>query len=590
MSRHKRPNIQTADSITIDPDCHDLEIIPRELSSEMDPSTGSSDMLFDPSVSDYVLDEKIESYKSYLRNLNTNDGGVKLKLHLERLEKEKARRELQKKTGCQAQVIEETNASAQLSDKRDCLDSEITPSNAWLASPNGRFGPSSGQECSPFSPKSNKSESTTKLCSQADRSANKIRHANDLEGSSSEVKHGVCPSCCQKPPSSKISADTNGEQNQFLCTQCNRDKSILSHASMPTPTNLELCKETLSKTPRRRTSGRSCVGKQGHGGCGGTVDTAMEVSDDEEKETVLACVSPASCSSHHPRRQGLRSAFKRKAGLKVAYPSSDDPEAIEVQYGDLQHLDPFEFLNDTVIDFYIKYIQIEKICSPEKSRHFHFFNSFFYKKLLTGKKKLKGDDGFLKLRKWTKGTNIFEKSYLLMPIHDRAHWSLAIICFPKADENIDVLQAHILHLDSMTSTSGHTSQDIFRVLKSYLETEWRYLLQEHVSDQEVLKETPLKSSHRRVQVPLQDNEWDCGLFMLYYIERFVQEAPVQCKSTDFDKMFGRSWFKPDEASQLREIISKLLQSLFDLHVAQSKDLATGYVCIEEKTGEPSMSM
>ena len=34
--------------------------------------------------------------------------------------------------------------------------------------------------------------------------------------------------------------------------------------------------------------------------------------------------------------------------------SSDDPEAVEVQQSDLRHLDPYEFLNDTVIDFYIK--------------------------------------------------------------------------------------------------------------------------------------------------------------------------------------------------------------------------------------------
>jgi Ulp1 family protease len=33
---------------------------------------------------------------------------------------------------------------------------------------------------------------------------------------------------------------------------------------------------------------------------------------------------------------------------------SDDPEAVEVLQSDLRHLDPEEFLNDTVIDFYIK--------------------------------------------------------------------------------------------------------------------------------------------------------------------------------------------------------------------------------------------
>lgn len=42
-------------------------------------------------------------------------------------------------------------------------------------------------------------------------------------------------------------------------------------------------------------------------------------------------------------------------GHKVAYPSRDDPEAVEIVHSDLLRLAPEEFLNDTVIDFYIKY-------------------------------------------------------------------------------------------------------------------------------------------------------------------------------------------------------------------------------------------
>lgn len=34
----------------------------------------------------------------------------------------------------------------------------------------------------------------------------------------------------------------------------------------------------------------------------------------------------------------------------------DDPEAVEILASDIQRLDPLEFLNDTVIDFYIKYV------------------------------------------------------------------------------------------------------------------------------------------------------------------------------------------------------------------------------------------
>lgn len=39
---------------------------------------------------------------------------------------------------------------------------------------------------------------------------------------------------------------------------------------------------------------------------------------------------------------------------------SCDPDAVEVRGADLRHLAPSEFLNDTVIDFYMKYEQNKK--------------------------------------------------------------------------------------------------------------------------------------------------------------------------------------------------------------------------------------
>lgn len=39
---------------------------------------------------------------------------------------------------------------------------------------------------------------------------------------------------------------------------------------------------------------------------------------------------------------------------------------------------------------------------------------------------------------WTKNVNIFEKDYLIIPINEKSHWFLAIICFPGL-EGIKVL-------------------------------------------------------------------------------------------------------------------------------------------------------
>jgi len=36
------------------------------------------------------------------------------------------------------------------------------------------------------------------------------------------------------------------------------------------------------------------------------------------------------------------------------------------------------------------------------------------------------------------------------------------------------------------------------------------------------------------QVPLQENESDCGLFLLHYIRKFVEQAPHKMRYSDLD--------------------------------------------------------
>ncbi|KAF9623032.1 hypothetical protein IFM89_036013 [Coptis chinensis] len=64
------------------------------------------------------------------------------------------------------------------------------------------------------------------------------------------------------------------------------------------------------------------------------------------------------------------------------------------------------------------------------------------------------------------------------------------------------------------------------------------------------------------RVPQQKNDYDCGIFVLYFMERFIEEAPERLRKDDLD-MFGRKWFKPEEASRLRGRIRELLKEEFD---------------------------
>ena len=100
---------------------------------------------------------------------------------------------------------------------------------------------------------------------------------------------------------------------------------------------------------------------------------------------------------------------------------------MEILGSDIERLNPGVFLNDTIIDFYIKYIQRDEAFSSKEKERFHFFNSFFYKKV---SEVLVSEQGnFLSLRKWTRGTKMFTKEYIFVPIHKRYVLFYCAMCY-----------------------------------------------------------------------------------------------------------------------------------------------------------------
>lgn len=108
---------------------------------------------------------------------------------------------------------------------------------------------------------------------------------------------------------------------------------------------------------------------------------------------------------------------------------------------------------------------------------------------------------------------------------------------------------------------------------SYIVAEWKHSVEtcENEADECTLSVQRLKADEimcKKVPVPLQDNESDCGLFLLHYIQKFVEYAPKTLKSRDLDGnwenlgVFGRDWFLSTEASSLRTSILEHLCRLF----------------------------
>ncbi|WVY92773.1 hypothetical protein V8G54_031861 [Vigna mungo] len=259
---------------------------------------------------------------------------------------------------------------------------------------------------------------------------------------------------------------------------------------------------------------------------------------------------------------------------EVIYPKGE-PDAVSISKRDVELLQPQTFINDTIIDFYIKYLK-NKLPTDEQDR-FHFFNSFFFRKLADlDKDPASACDGraaFQRVRKWTRKVNLFEKDYILIPINYSLHWSLIAICHPGEvtcyqDEEMNESSKIpcILHMDSLQGTH----KGLKNIFQSYLCEEWK---ERHGN---VVDDVSSKFLHMRfisLELPQQDNLYDCGLFLLHYVERFLEEAPVNFNPfmiTKFSDFLSSNWFPPPEASLKRSHIQNLIYDIFENNSLQAR--------------------
>jgi len=141
----------------------------------------------------------------------------------------------------------------------------------------------------------------------------------------------------------------------------------------------------------------------------------------------------------------------------IYFPSRDDPECVEICCKDTNCLAPEGYLTSTIMNFHIQYWQWQVPLTTD----YHFFNTYFYKKLKEGVSYKQSDRDviFAKFRRWWKGVNIFQKSHVLIPIHEDLHWSLIIICIPNKEDESDPIILHLASLGLLSSKSAFDNMD-----------------------------------------------------------------------------------------------------------------------------------
>ncbi|XP_071956317.1 uncharacterized protein [Antedon mediterranea] len=159
--------------------------------------------------------------------------------------------------------------------------------------------------------------------------------------------------------------------------------------------------------------------------------------------------------------------------LQLIYPPNESKGRISVTSEDLSCLEDGEFINDVIIDFYLKYL-LHEVLSEEVRERTHIFSSFFYKRLSKrvntlskfelGPHKSVPERRHSHVKSWTRNIDLFQKDFIVIPVNESAHWYVAIVCFPglvkPAMIESNIQQSASLTTISITDTSESDNPEV----------------------------------------------------------------------------------------------------------------------------------
>ncbi|XP_016022727.2 uncharacterized protein LOC6740449 [Drosophila simulans] len=242
---------------------------------------------------------------------------------------------------------------------------------------------------------------------------------------------------------------------------------------------------------------------------------------------------------------------------------------LSITIKDYMRLKEGSFLNDIIIDFYLRWLKNNIIPEGQRDRT-HIFSTFFHMRLTTETSPNNTKEPVAKRRhervkKWTRTVNIFEKDFIIIPFNEKSHWILAIICFPNLKtsvvnhdvqtpgEDIPIKQPLILIVDSLESNSRYRH---ISILHDYLNFEYKA---KYPKERARIFNWDNMPGHI-VEVPQQENLTDCGLYLLQYAEQFFTKPIVNYKLPIRELI---DWFDLLTVTKKREDIANLIQKLMN---------------------------
>ena len=215
----------------------------------------------------------------------------------------------------------------------------------------------------------------------------------------------------------------------------------------------------------------------------------------------------------------------------------NDKTSYTITNQDFKSLYNNDWVNDTIIDFFIKYY-MEFNVPLERRNEIHILSSFFYTKL-TSKTQ---NEFYDNVKKWVEHAELFSKKYVVIPINNNFHWFACIII--NLREFHDYLKSHtdieniaempviqILTFDSLKQSHNKEIDPIKEFLISYASDRYSIIIDKNSIK---LKTCP---------VPRQPNFSDCGVHVILNTQIFFQNPSKTIEFWNSLKSRNNSSFK-----------------------------------------------
>ncbi|OAA74058.1 Ulp1 protease family protein [Cordyceps fumosorosea ARSEF 2679] len=156
---------------------------------------------------------------------------------------------------------------------------------------------------------------------------------------------------------------------------------------------------------------------------------------------------PAEVSHDLERWSEKNTAWESDWKQTLVYPATGRNRA-SVDKEDVSRLDEGNYLNDNLISFYLRYLQISvERERPDLFKRVHIFSTFFFEKLMSGK----GDINYDGVKNWTSKLDLFSYDYIVVPVNQNAHWYMAVIC--NTPKLIEQAEGSALHIHAVTDAA-----------------------------------------------------------------------------------------------------------------------------------------